>query len=220
MTQYGIVVDLERCVGCMTCVVNCKAENLTRPGVWWNQILQVEDADSGRIIYVRYACMHCENPPCVKACPNHAIYRRSDGVVIVDKGTCAGATACIKACPYGVIALNPDTEYFEGQRGPGEANLPAYRIHPPGKASICTLCYHRLDEGLSPACVVGCPSKAMIFGDLDDPESAVSVYMRRKRSEAMHASAGSAPKVTYVFPPGLKDSVERQVGADPRMVKA
>lgn len=220
MARYGIVVDLDRCVGCMTCVINCKEENLTRPGVWWNQILQVEDDQSQRIVYVRYACMHCDDPPCVKACPNHAIRKRSDGVVLVDRNACAGAAACVEACPYDVIALNPDREYFEDGEGPREADLPIHRLHPPGKASMCTLCYHRIDEGLSPACVVGCPSKAMIFGDLDDPESAISVYMRQKRAEPMHASANTAPKVTYVFPAGLKGSVEERVGADPRMIKA
>ncbi|MBW2000586.1 MAG: 4Fe-4S binding protein, partial [Deltaproteobacteria bacterium] len=77
MARYGIVVDLNRCTGCMTCVIACKQENLTRPGVWWDRVLELERESLGRIIYFRYACMHCDNPPCAKACPEHAIYKRS-----------------------------------------------------------------------------------------------------------------------------------------------
>ncbi len=217
MARYGIVVDLNRCVGCMTCVVNCKEENLTRPGVWWNQILQVENADTQRIVYVRYACMHCEDPPCVKACPNEAIYKRPDGIVLVDKSKCAGAMECVEACPYGVIVMTPDKEYFAGQEALQKTELSAHRVHPPGKASMCTLCFHRIDEGLQPICVAGCPSRAMVFGDLDDPES--PIQEKRERSEPLQASAGSKPKVTYVFPSGLKDFIEEEVGEDPRMIK-
>lgn len=217
MARYGIVVDLDRCVGCMTCVLNCKEENMTRPGVWWNQILQVENTDIGRITYVRYACMHCEDPPCVKACPNQAIYQRSDGIVLVDKKKCAGIGACAQACPYDVIVMTPDEDYFPGQEAPWEAESAAHRAHPPGKASMCTLCVHRVDEGLQPICVAGCPSRAMVFGDLDDPQS--SIRAKSERSEPMKAEAGSKPKVTYVFPSGLKAFVEQQVGEDPRMIK-
>ena len=65
MAKYGIIVDLDRCTGCMTCVIACKQENLTRPGVWWNKILELESEALDRIIYLRHACMHCEDPPCL-----------------------------------------------------------------------------------------------------------------------------------------------------------
>jgi molybdopterin-containing oxidoreductase family iron-sulfur binding subunit len=217
MARYGIVVDLDRCVGCMTCVVNCKEENMTRPGVWWNQILQVENADAERIVYVRYACMHCEDPPCVKACPNEAIYQRPDGIVLVDKSKCAGAMACVEACPYDVIVMTPDEDYFPGQEALQDTEPASYRVHPPGKASMCTLCFHRVDDGLEPICVAGCPSRAMVFGDLDDMQS--PIYEKRGRSEPMQAEAGSKPKVTYVFPSGLKEFVMQKVSEDPRMIK-
>lgn len=217
MARYGIVVDLDRCVGCMTCVVNCKEESMTPPGVWWNQIIQVENAETGRITYVRYACMHCEDPPCVKACPNQAIYQRPDGIVLVDKNKCAGVGACAEACPYHVIVMTPDEEYFPGREMPWEAEPAAHRVHTPGKASMCTLCSHRIDAGLQPICVAGCPSRAMVFGDLDDPES--PIQEQRERSEPMRAEAGSHPKVTYVFPGGLRESVEQKVREDPRMIK-
>ena len=133
MTRYGIVVDLNRCVGCMTCVINCKEENLTRPGVWWNQILQVENEATDRITYVRYACMHCDDPPCAKACPNQAIYKRADGIILVDKEKCAGVGECMKACPYDVIIMTPDKDYFLGESNrPTRSPRPAPDT-PPGQ---------------------------------------------------------------------------------------
>ena len=75
MTRYGILLDLNRCTGCMTCVIACKQENLTRPGVWWNKVLELESESLDRIVYFRYACMHCDNPPCVAACPEQASAR-------------------------------------------------------------------------------------------------------------------------------------------------
>lgn len=217
MARYGIVVDLNRCVGCMTCVLNCKEENLTPPGVWWNQILQVENAEAERIVYVRYACMHCENPPCSTACPNGAIYKRSDGIVLVDESKCSGVGACAKACPYGVIVMTPDTHYFAGREPLQEAAPAAHQVHSPGKASMCTLCFHRIDKGLAPICVSGCPSRAMVFGDLDDPASPIN--QKLEGSEPLKASAGTGPKVTYLFPSGQKSFVEKAVTDDPRMIK-
>jgi len=219
MARYGIVVDLDRCVGCMTCVLSCKEENLTRPGVWWNQILQVESEAQDRIVYVRYACMHCDEPPCMAACPNEAIYRRPDGVVLVDQNKCAGVQACVEACPYDVIVMTPDAEYFPEEGGflpAGEEALAPYRQHQPGKASMCTLCYQRIDVGRQPACVEGCPSKAMTFVDLDD--HAISEDPSVLRSQPMDTDVNSKPKVTYVFPERLGDEIKKKVRENPYML--
>ena len=218
MARYGIVVDLNRCVGCMTCVLSCKEENFTRPGVWWNQILQVESREQERIVYVRYACMHCDDPPCLKACPNEAIYRRADGVVLVDQDKCAGMQACVEACPYDVIVMTPDADYFPENGGFAQAREEdslSYRLQRPGKASMCTLCYHRIDVGRQPACVEGCPSRAMSFVDLDDPEQTQDATL--SRSKPIESDVDSKPKVTYVFPDGLEDEIERKVRENPHM---
>lgn len=209
MARYGIVIDANRCTGCMTCVIACKQENLTRPGVWWDKVLDLESESPHRILYFRLACMHCSNPPCLKACPEHAIYKRPDGIVLIDQGKCKGHGECIKACPYGMIDINPDEGYFPGHVSPLEAGTEPHRVHPPGKASMCTMCVHRIDEGREPACVAGCPSKAMAFGDLDDPDSPIREKLRR--SEPLLPSKGTDPKTFYIFPADLSQKAQERV---------
>ena len=215
MARYGILLDLNRCTGCMTCVLACKQENFTRPGVWWNRVLELESESLDRIIYFRYACMHCDNPPCVKACPEHSIYKRPDGIVLIDQEKCQGHGECVKACPYGVIHINPDQDYFPGQNLPFEGIEEAHRIHPPGKASTCTLCVHRIEQGREPACVEECPSKVMVFGDLDDPKSPIREKLWR--SEQLLASQETQPKVSYIFPQNTSKQIEQRVMENPRM---
>ncbi|MGD9319900.1 MAG: 4Fe-4S dicluster domain-containing protein [Desulfobacteraceae bacterium] len=215
MARYGILLDLNRCTGCMTCVIACKQENLTRPGVWWNRVLELESESLDRIIYFRYACMHCDNPPCVEACPEHAIYKRPDGIVLIAQKKCQGHGECMKACPYGVIDVNPEQDYFPGQNLPFQGIEEAHRMHPPGKASTCTLCVHRIEQGKEPACVAECPSKVMVFGDLDDPGSPIREKLRK--SEQLLASQGTHPKVSYIFPKNTSKKVEQRVMENPRM---
>ncbi|MBW2137867.1 MAG: 4Fe-4S dicluster domain-containing protein [Deltaproteobacteria bacterium] len=215
MARYGIVLDLNRCTGCMTCVIACKQENLTRPGVWWDRVLEAEDESLDRIVYFRYACMHCDNPPCAKACPEQAIYKRSDGIVLIDHERCKGHGECAKACPYGVIELNPERDYFAGERVPFDDIRMTRVMHPPGKASTCNLCVHRIEQGREPACVEECPSKVMLFGDLDDPNS--SMQKKLRKSEQLLASQGTQPKVSYIFPKNTWKQVEHRIAENPRM---
>jgi Fe-S-cluster-containing dehydrogenase component len=213
--RYGILVDLNRCTGCMTCVLACKEENLTPPGVWWNKVLEVEGPELEYISYVRYACMHCDNPPCVSACPEKAIYRREDGIVIIDQEQCRGHGKCRDACPYGVIDINPEQDYFP-MKAPYQDSSEPFRFHPAGKASKCTLCVHRIEKGREPACVEGCPSKAMIFGDLNDPESPIRAKSRQ--AEQMLESEKTDSKIFYILPQtNLLKLVEERIIKNPRM---
>ncbi|MDP6179046.1 MAG: 4Fe-4S dicluster domain-containing protein [Desulfatiglandales bacterium] len=214
MARYGIVVDVNRCTGCMTCVIACKEENLTRPKVSWNRILELENESLDCITYFRYACMHCDNPQCMKACSHGAIYRRSGGIVLIDKNKCVGAGDCTKACPYGVIDTNPDEDYFPGHKLPYEEMGDPHREHPPGKASKCTLCAHRIEQEKEPACVAGCPSRAMIFGDLDDPNS--PVQNKLCKSDPLLTSEGTHPKVSYIVPKNLFKQIERRAIENPK----
>jgi dimethyl sulfoxide reductase iron-sulfur subunit len=209
MARYGLIVDLNTCTGCMTCVLACKQENLTRPGVQWNRIMEIENATFDHITYMRHACMHCDDPPCVNACSSKAISKRADGIVLIDQKKCVGSRGCVDSCPYGVPRLNPKEEYFPGDTLPYEKNAPPFRVQIVGKATKCTLCAHRVDRGKEPACVEACPSKALIFGDLDDPKSAIR--KRLWQSKQLLADQGTHPKVSFIIPRNLVKSSEQQI---------
>ncbi|MEJ2723642.1 MAG: 4Fe-4S dicluster domain-containing protein [Deltaproteobacteria bacterium] len=215
MARYGILVDLNRCTGCMTCVIACKEENFTPPTVWWQRILELESEPQDQIVYFRLACMHCDNPPCLPACPEKAIYRNPDGIVLIDHKKCQGHGECAKACPYGVIDMNPNEDYFPEKATPYEHTQDKYRIHPAGKASKCTLCIHRIEQGKEPACVASCPSKVMVFGDLDDLKS--PIHRKLSKSVELLPSSGAKPRVFYVVPGDLSQQIEQRVMENPHM---
>ena len=217
MPKYGIIVDLNRCTGCMTCVIACKKENLTRPGVSWNKILELENELSDSIVFIRNSCMHCEDPLCVPACPVGAIKKRPDGIVIINQDECGGAGDCVEACPYGAITIAPDKKYFPGDKTHLDDLATGHRNHEPDLGSKCTMCAHRVDKGLQPACVASCPSKAMIFGDLDDPNSEI----RKKLPEAapLLANKGTYPKVNYILPRNRAKGVNHRVQENPAMMR-
>jgi molybdopterin-containing oxidoreductase family iron-sulfur binding subunit len=156
-----------------------------------------------RRLYIPVLCNHCEDAPCLKACPNKAIFRRRDGLVLIDQDRCRGTGACVTACPYGNIVLHRSEDWYLNEDEPYERDFVKPRLKP-GVARKCTYCAHRLDEGLKPACVVACPTTARIFGDLEDSESEVSVYIRKERSETgrepfhLLPEAGTKPGGMYL----------------------
>ena len=215
MARYGIIVDLNRCTGCMTCVIACKQENLTPPGVQWSKVMQLENETFDHITYVWHACMQCDDPPCMEVCCEKAIYKRPDGIVVIDQEKCAGCRDCLDACPYGVIQINNSQEYFPGKTLPFEKNRAAYRVQMDGKASKCTMCAHRIDRGEVPACVDVCPSEAMIFGDLDDPKSRIRAELWK--SKQLLEDQGTHPKVSYIAPRNVIKPSEQRVVENPEM---
>jgi Fe-S-cluster-containing dehydrogenase component len=226
MARWGMVIDLDKCVGCQACTIACKEENNVpfgspeenkrRTDIYWNKVIAVSNGKypSLNIELVPMPCMHCDNPPCVRVCPAKATYRREDGIIIQNYRRCIGCKYCIIACPYGVRNFNykeqQEEEYFRPDLPPDPSvkwqwPFPT-RTH--GVVEKCTFCFHRIDKGLKegkiigidvvPACVEACPTKARSFGDLDDPDSEVSRLIASRGSFRLRETMGTKPKVFYL----------------------
>lgn len=175
--RWAKLIDHTRCIGCHACSTACKSENEVPVGVHRTYVKYV---DVGRFPNARRAfqvtrCNQCENAPCTISCPTAAMYKRADGIVDFDKTACIGCKACIAACPYDAIFINPDD----------------------GNAEKCNFCAHRLDVGLEPACVVVCPTEAILVGDLEDPNSRVARAVGREVLHVRKPEKDTRPKLFY-----------------------
>jgi molybdopterin-containing oxidoreductase family iron-sulfur binding subunit len=204
--QYGMAIDLQRCMGCHTCAVACKIENNLPNNIWWNRVLteggDAQDSTSGDYPnvyreYITMACQHCENPACTRVCPVGATYKREeDGVVFQDYDKCIGCRMCIAACPYtGVRSFNWEEAQHYHDFAVGDANVPPHQKHTVEK---CTLCAHRLTRGEEPACIDACPAIARHFGDLNDPESEVSRIIATRDHKQLLPERGTDPSIYYL----------------------
>ena len=207
MARLSMLIDLTRCIGCDACTLACKQENGTPADVFFARVLNVEAGTYPDVqrLYLPVLCNHCDNPACLKACPNKAIYKRDDGIVLIDQERCRGTGACVSACPYGNIILNEkDTWYLPEDRA-YERDFVKPRLKE-NVARKCTFCAQRVDQGLNPACVVACPTHARIFGDLEDPASEISEYIVNQEAqtgrEAFHLlpECGTEPANLYLGP--------------------
>lgn len=182
MTRLSMLIDLTRCIGCDACTVSCKQENGTPADVFFARVLNVEAGTFPQVkrVYVPVLCNHCEDPACLRACPNKAIYKRPDGIVLIDQDRCRGTGACVSACPYGNIILKPNDKWYLPEDRSYESDFVKPRLNE-NVARKCTFCAQRVDQGLEPACVVACPTTARIFGDLEDPESKISRYVEDQK---------------------------------------
>ncbi len=202
MTRYGMVIDLDRCIGCHACTAACRQENATPPGVRWTRVMQVDEGSypNVRRSFIPRGCMHCAEPPCVDVCPTGASYKRPDGLVLVDQSRCIGCKSCSMACPYEARHfLEAPQTYFPGQVTPFEQARPAEE-HPKGTVEKCTFCAHRLEEGLQPACIDTCPAMARYFGDLEDSSSEVYRLAHDPRAVEPSPEWGTKPSVYYLLP--------------------
>lgn len=182
--RYGWVVDTRRCFGCHGCEVACKAENDVPLGNYIRQTIYHDfEKKTGGVarVMVPMACQHCEDAPCIKACPCGAMHKGAGGTVVVNYDLCSGHAACKEACPYGAIYMDP------------VAN----------QAVKCHNCTHRIDEGMDPACVSTCPSEALFFGDLNDPESSVSkisaILEREGDLEVLRPEKQTKPRMRFAI---------------------
>jgi len=220
--KWGMVIDIARCIGCHACTLGCVAENKLPPGVVYRVVLEEE---TGHYPYVRRRfiprpCVHCQNPPCVKACPVTATYKDEQGVVVMNYERCIGCRYCLVACPYAAR-----TSDFAEWYSAGTAELPgkllshkaaenSYELHPAaeygkkwpdrdhdspvGNARKCHFCLHRLKVGMLPACVTSCVGRATFFGDRTDPHSLVYEMIGSPRVFRLKEELGTLPSVYYL----------------------
>ncbi len=207
--KWGMVIDLQKCVGCSTCTVSCKAENRTPPGVTYNVVTEVEVGVFPHVtrLHQPRPCMQCDNPPCAQVCPVKATYKLDNGIVAIDADRCIGCRYCMVSCPYGARYFDFGQDYQAEMVGYNELTTPEYGVNrgtrqkdkaPIGTVRKCHFCFHRLQRGEEPACVETCPSDARYFGNLADPDSTVSKLAASTRAMVLKEELGTHPRVIYL----------------------
>ncbi|MBI2924762.1 MAG: 4Fe-4S dicluster domain-containing protein [Verrucomicrobia bacterium] len=173
MPKVGWIIDLSKCIGCHSCYVACKAENRTPLRTDWRKVIVRESGAFPNVKreFVSLSCNHCDQPACLKSCPVNAITKRADGVVLIDQDKCNGCRYCTFACPYGAPRIDTDT----------------------GKVSKCTMCVHRLDAGLRPACAATCLTGAITF--VPDFTESTTIY-----PDGFNEPSLTDPNIKFVLP--------------------
>ena len=177
MAHYIMAIDSRKCMDCKACVIACQQRNNVPYGLSRNWIRETccDSAPAG-FLFQPGACMHCDDPGCVAACPTHATWKSRDGSVEIDKGRCIGCGSCIEACPYHARFINPRT----------------------GTADKCDYC-RGTTPGEIPACVAVCPTHCRLFGDADDPGSAVAQALAsHKQIHVVPKNSRARPTLTYL----------------------
>lgn len=199
---WAMTIDIDKCIGCGRCARACKTENdvVDEPYYFrtWIERYHVNMSDmehplvdspnggmdgfsekypdgTGKTFFVPKLCNHCVDSPCVQVCPVGATFQTRDGVVLVDKDYCVGCRYCVQACPYGCRYIDPRTH----------------------TADKCTLCYHRITQGLKPACVEVCPTGSRQIGDLKDPNDPIHRFLIDNKIQVLKAQMATGAKIYY-----------------------
>lgn len=223
MSRWGMVIDLDKCTACGACVLACKVENNVPPVgpaeaaagrdiAWMEIVTETEGAyPDVRLRFLPRPCLHCDNPPCIKVCPVHATYLDPDGIVAQIYERCIGCRFCMAACPYTAKYFN--WYRYTSERAAKGGTNPDVSVRSHGVVEKCTFCHHRLQKGRDraraegrelgaedyvPACAESCPTRAIVFGDLEDPESDVARLSRSTRAFRLLSELGTEPKVVYL----------------------
>jgi molybdopterin-containing oxidoreductase family iron-sulfur binding subunit len=195
--RWGMLIDSNKCgEGCNDCVQACNDEHglagFDRPATdaQWIRKVKLKDKQTGHTQTLPLLCLHCEKPPCVDVCPTGASFKREDGIVLVDKHICIGCRYCMMACPYKARSFIHETLQDQMPHAPR------------GKGTVesCTFCVHRVDDGRTPACVEACSAEnhnAMIFGDMNDPSSEISVQLKQHNTRQIRADLELNTGVRY-----------------------
>lgn len=211
--RHVMVIDTNRCVGCWSCAVACKEINNEPLGFFWNRVLTTAPNQSTsakapasdnmdvpwgeypncELAYLPVACQHCNDAPCVKVCPVQATFRRDDGTVLIDYNRCIGCRYCMAACPYGSRSFN----WLDPRPQISHIN-PDFPTRSKGVVEKCNFCEERLAQNLSPACAEACPEKALVFGNLADPNSAPRQLLRQRFAVQRQPELGTGPSIYYL----------------------
>lgn len=220
---WGMVIDLDRCTGCQSCVVACSVENNQMLGsqeeaamgrvIRWLKILPETKVEGSHIkqSLIPMPCQQCDNPPCTRVCPTSATFMSPEGIVGQVYDRCIGCRYCVNACPYTCKFFNWGEPLWPTEMKP--SFNPDVSVRYKGVVEKCLFCHHRLqrakdkarekglplqEEDYIPACAAACPAKAIVFGDLNDPESEVSKLATDPRAFRILEELGAKPKVTYL----------------------
>ncbi len=195
--RWGMLIDANRCApGCNDCVTACQVENglaapVRRTDAQWIRKIEIKEVRTGRTASVPVMCQHCAEPPCVDVCPTGASFKRADGIVLVDRHSCIGCRYCVMACPYKARS------FVHEDLADQQPDVPR------GKGCVegCTLCVHRLDQGQKiTACAQACAEAghhAILFGDLNDPDSEISRRIREVNTTQLRADLRLDTGVRY-----------------------
>ena len=199
--SLGFYVDVQRCIGCRTCQVACKdRHNLQAAGPRTRRVGSFECGMYPEVgmFHLTVSCNHCDDPACMKVCPMKAIHKGPHGEVLVDQQKCIGCKMCANACPYDVPVFNTEgrTSYFGDKQPLVVRPAKPHTERTPGKAEHCTLCVHRTERGLLPACVEACGIHAMTLVDYDNPTPETAKLIEAARP--MNEAAGTHPKIRYI----------------------
>ncbi len=205
--RWGFLIDLDNCIGCKACSVACKTEFEVPLGEFRSSVKELDEGTypNNKRSFLPWLCNHCKNPVCLTDCPvdeveakfswpdgteesytKKATYQRPDGIVLIDQDRCVGCGMCVEGCPYNVRFLNP-AKQTTSEDAVGD-----------NPADKCTLCVHRLDAGVVPACVNTCQSNARLIGDLNDPNSEISKRIKSKQVKVLLPEEGTDPQCQYV----------------------
>ncbi|HSL20304.1 MAG TPA: NrfD/PsrC family molybdoenzyme membrane anchor subunit [Vicinamibacterales bacterium] len=197
MANYGFAIDLRKCIGCHACTIACKAEHDIPIGVnrCWVKTVEKGTFPDTRRFFFPVLCNQCDAAPCVRICPTNALFKRRDGIVDLDGDACIGCRACMEACPYDQLFIDPNTH----------------------TAEKCNFCANRVENRLLPSCVIVCPTECRIFGDLDDPSSAVSQFARNLPVTVRKPEKGTVPKVFYMS--AEESAIRPEIAARPFMFR-
>ena len=178
MAHYGFAIDLRKCIGCHACTIACKAEHEIPIGVnrCWVKTVEKGTFPDTRRFFFPVLCNQCDEAPCVRICPTSALYKRHDGIVDLNSGVCIGCRACMVACPYDQLFIDPNTH----------------------TAEKCNFCANRVENELLPACVSVCPTECRIFGDLEDTTSELHRIVHSAGITTRKPEKGTLPHVFYV----------------------